>query len=350
MLGLDRIKKTLKYGVPILLILFILALIGIGTVILPTMDLNQTDNDTNGTLASLAGIGDANSGGGAGGGTPPASTGDDEGCVGECPSVWVEDEPLLKGGFDFFGLMTLPPLVTGHWECEGVCHDKSQLCLFNPTDVMPTGWETSPDLPPDCICIEPKSGGCNFYDANYGIGDQNIKCGGNCLEGSMCMRSTFEFKDVCKCMLPYDSDECGLHYPKQYLGSSTGEFVKPGAITEKDCYGTCTIATLCEFSYLPGVPTDMEIPICYCPDQPEEIPDQEEVVYCEDIKNPWSQKDCEEGFCAVLMYGTKCEFQIDKSGQTSCQCVPLEYEEPTDDKFTDVITDKLFDAFPYKFM
>jgi len=339
----------MKVIVPVLLILFLAAFVSVGVMVSSTIDITQNSNDTNnGALASMAGISDDNNGGGGGAPSAPSDEGDD-GCVGECPSVWIDDVSSKSGTKSFFGFF-IPLLSTGHWECDGVCADKSQLCMFNPTDVMPTGWETNPDFPPECTCLEPKPGYCSFYDANYGVGDQNIICGGDCGENGMCMRSTFEDKDVCRCMLSYDSDECGLHAPEQYLQSTTGEYVKPDSITEDDCYGKCTVATACTFSYLPGVPTDTEIPECYCPESQEQEQEQEqEIIYCESIHNPESQKDCDVGKCTVLMYGVECTYHYDENNRyTWCSCdVPEDKPIKTS---SIIITDKLLGTIYDKFV
>ncbi|MBW2710182.1 MAG: hypothetical protein JRD04_13180, partial [Deltaproteobacteria bacterium] len=218
-------------------------------------------------------------GSGGGGGGTPATTGDGEdGCVGECPAVWVEDEPMKStrdgGLLDFFGIdRFLVPAPTGEWECEGLCKNEAELCIFDPTDVVPAEGYVDPNIPPNCVCLKPQAGGCNFYDANYGVGDENIICGGSCPYNSQCMIFPSGEVDVCRCLVSPYGDECGMHYPEQYLKSPSGELVVPNTLTEDDCYGFCTIANTCTFDYDFDFDIKAKIPVCYCPESPAQDPD-----------------------------------------------------------------------------
>ena len=105
--------------------------------------------------------------GGGGGGTPGTAPATDEGCVGECPTVWVEDESIRgTETFDFFGLSRFIPLATGHWECAGLCKNEEELCIFDPTDTIPNAGFTDINNPPNCICLEPRSGSLLIF-LNY---------------------------------------------------------------------------------------------------------------------------------------------------------------------------------------
>lgn len=334
----------------LLVVLVALAFAGVSVLVLPTLDLNQTGNGTaNGGLGSLAGIGDTGSGGGGSGGTP-APAGGDEGCVGDCPAVWVEDAPIKtarSGGLlDMFKIGDIAPILAiGEWNCEGTCKDEDELCIFNPTDVIPDGGYDNPNSPPNCVCLKPAPGSCNFYDANYGVGAENIVCGGSCPLNSQCMKFNADAVDVCRCLKSYGSDDCGLHYPEQYLQSSSGEYVVPGTIDEDDCYGFCDIATLCTFDYDYDFDTKAKVPICYCPESPVDNgdngdPDYEIRPECETILNPFSQKDCDIGACKVLLYDVQCLFQENKLGGNECYCGILE-DEPEEPLLTTTIVDKL---------
>lgn len=323
-------------------ILLVLAIFTSSAKVTPdTTHLNDT-NDTDTTSPIGGGI--FMGGGGGGGSTPPAPV--DTGCVGECPAVWVEDEPVksTRGGLlDLFNIQLIP-LSTGSWSCEGLCKNEAELCIFNPTDVIPDGGYTNKDNPPECVCLRPQPGACNFYDANYGVGEENIICGGSCPFNSQCMKFNSGDVDVCRCLNSPYSDECGMHYPEQYLKSSSGELVVPNDLTEDNCYGYCTIATLCTFGYDTDFDIKARVPICYCPElQDQDQQDEPDtIIYCESIENPRSQSDCDVGACTVLMYGVECLFGIDKeSGNNICYCGLPEDVEPTEPLKVSILPDTL---------
>ena len=335
-----------------LAVVAILALMFAGSKLIHSdiMNINYTYNGSGAGADTFSATG----GGSGGGGGAPTTTGDDDGCVGECPAVWVEDDPIRtpsSGGLlDFFSIKTfMPALTTGEWTCEGLCKNEVELCLFDPTDVIPANGYNNPNNPPDCICLKPQPGACNFYDANYGVGEENIKCGGSCPYNSQCMRYNFGNEDVCRCLYNPYSKNCGLHYPEQYLQSSTGEFVVPNSPSEADCYGLCDIATLCTFDYQYNDKMQAKVPVCYCPDSP--VQEEEQVTDCTDIFNPKSQADCDAGACKVLLYGVECLFGVDsRSGNNICYCgVPEDTTpDPTDDKLlTTQLTDTLSDRLDY---
>ena len=144
--------------------------------------------------------------------------------------------------------------------------------------------------------------------------------------------------------IKHDSNECGFHFSEESLRCAPDECEVPDSMSEDDCYGDCSITTMCTFSYETDFSTKARVPICYCPELSDQEPDDEdEVVYCQEIKNPQSQTDCDDGMCTVLMYGVECTYIENTLGFTECVCILPEDTETQDDYVPDKsLVDQIF--------
>lgn len=206
-----------------------------------------TTNDTDGGFIGTGG------GGGGGGGAPSGPCPDPEpNCI-DCDAKWKGVSPFGKlftrkidASFDSGSLLAsdvsvgsariVPMFGFGYWECDDVCPDPGDNCVLNPVDTVPSGGYTDISEPPDCKCLPKLPGECNWYDANYGEGSDNLQCGGSCPTGLTCQSWTVEHVgiDMCDCLKGPQSEICGFHKPDDLLTSFEVSWQNA-----KNCWGWC---------------------------------------------------------------------------------------------------------------
>lgn len=196
----------------------------------------------------------AGGGGGSGGGGGGSAAGDN------CEPVWVSDLAPMKWRDDFVkevqkvgdidkvdmeGIVVNPGvfagLGSGRYECAGTCANEAKNCMLNPTDNIPEGGFTVPGgEKPDCVCLAPNPGDCNWYDDDYGEDDDmDLKCGGFCKKGD-CESWVENGREWCDCLS--SEVECGFH-DVTFDGDGIDGFLMMLPYSEEQlkemCYGEC---------------------------------------------------------------------------------------------------------------
>jgi len=232
-------KKTMWVIIAIIAALFIFG--GLGGE-------EYTDEDDDNATGSHTGTGGGGGGGSSSGGETTPPDGGFE-CV-DCETVFLEGNPgIVAGAFrepSFWQRFIKPK---GHWNCLGTCiyngNDVSDKynCVLDPTNEIPeNGYDDITGERPDCWCLPKSSGPCNFYDANYGEGIDNLQCGGSCPVGATC--NSFGGPDnnkFCECTTPDSDTKCGFHLDGSIIRNPSFDDY------ERACYGSCDLNEECEF-------------------------------------------------------------------------------------------------------
>lgn len=272
-------KKKIKWLIPAIIIAAVIILIA------ATSQCTIEEK----AISNFTGTGDEDSsGGGGGGGGGNGATDDecddDETCI-DCDAVFKGIVPLGRTG--------LRMMAIGHWECEDICPDPNDNCVLNPTDEIPIRKYTDPDNPPDCKCLPKKPGDCNWYDANYGEGTDNLQCGGSCPANQICTSWFDKPNNVahCECLPFEETDDCGFHVEGDITSFVAERVERPPYTPEelqKLCYGRCLDKDeKCVFWL------DQEMhPHCECKEAAQDDDDDQngdqngeddEEIYCRDI-------------------------------------------------------------------
>ena len=159
--------------------------------------------------------GGGTTGGGSIGGGPSGGSSTQEPCI-NCSPIWFDR----------------------HWECYGKCINTDERCVMIPSEEYYEYLKYSWNNPLECTCLKPSPGECNWYDASYGEGSDNIQCGGSCPTGYRCKSRSSGSISYCNCELEEQTTPCESIQPR----------------TESDCnVGYCesgTVQRRC--TYVPG--------------------------------------------------------------------------------------------------
>lgn len=197
--------------------------------------------------------GTSTAGGGGGGGGSTATD--------DCGADWISDSfPTLNTLWVGEDGLEVDPLITktGHWECVGTCADAGNRCVLEPTNEIPEdGWDSLVGSKPNCVCLTPEGGPCNFYDENYGEDEDDIECGGSCPSDQECVTwgDSVIGSKFCECKYSDPDDaNCGFHFP---AGVSEKNYVNDPEEAQKYCYGGCKLGGTCTFDPvgITGLPT-----------------------------------------------------------------------------------------------
>lgn len=265
-------------------------------------------NVSGGTPPSLGG-------GGGGGGGDGGTTIPDEGfqCT-DCTANFFEGNA---------GLITnsylQPTLINrifpftkprGHWNCDGICTyngvdvSDEYNCVIDPTDQIPEhGYNDITGEKPECWCLKKNPGSCNWYDANYGQGIDNVQCGGGCPPGQTCTNYTLNGKANCQCTINDGNDNADCGWKEEPIITSLTK-----QTTQKVCEGNCPSGQECKT--VPAGETAFNQYDCEC----ITIPPSDHTP-CDQVKvSHWT--DCwTQGVCPITT--ESCTYNVKSNG---CEC------------------------------
>lgn len=211
------------------------------------MSVTDIGNASSGGTSTSGGGGGGGGGGGDGGGvTPPdgfvCETCDAQFLVGN--PTFVTDNYVRPGLEDYLPFL---PKKQGHWNCIGPCTyqgvDVSATfnCVIDPTAEIPEGgYDSIVGEQPDCVCLKRNPGECNWYDANFGEGIDNLQCGGSCPPGERCVSGTANGKDQCRCTKDDAVVECGFHFVDGNGDSYELSSTALSGLSEQDFIDACS--------------------------------------------------------------------------------------------------------------
>lgn len=259
------------------------------------------------------GSGSGGSGGGGGGGSSGDGSAPDGGFVCDtCDTEFLVGNPgVVTSSYTTAPLKYYFPFVVkpeGHWNCVGECVYNGVVqsdynCVIDPTHEIPDGgYDDITGEQPQCYCLKKNPGSCQWYDANYGGGIDDLQCGGSCPPGEVCTTWKENGKEVCDCLAEEEEPDCEFHMEDILTGWGDPSLQD----YESACYGACPYGDECIF----WVDKNNQ-PYCDCDGTPPE-----DEIMCDqiDASNPfncWTQGICAniDNECVYNQYTKNCECQ-----------------------------------------